>query len=40
MSQESPNQEITGRDVFVSYTSADARVADQVCQALEAQGVL
>jgi hypothetical protein len=28
------------RTVFLSYASADAQVASQVCQALEAQGVL
>src|ERR1700687_456042 len=28
------------RTVFLSYASADAEVANQVCQALEAQGVL
>jgi TolB-like protein/Flp pilus assembly protein TadD len=38
MTQDSPNQTTLGRDVFVSYASHDAAVAQKVCSALEAAG--
>src|SRR5450755_2144796 len=38
MTEDSANQTILGRDVFVSYASQDAAVAQKVCSALEAAG--
>ena len=38
MTQASPSQTPLGRDVFVSYASHDAAVAQKVCSALEAAG--
>jgi TolB-like protein/Flp pilus assembly protein TadD len=39
MTQDSPNQTTSGRDVFVSYASHDAAVAEKACSALEAAGI-
>ncbi len=39
MSQDSPNPVSAGRDVFVSYASQDAAVANAVVEALERQGI-
>jgi TolB-like protein len=38
MTEDSANQTILGHDVFVSYASQDAAVAQKVCSALEAAG--
>jgi TolB-like protein/Flp pilus assembly protein TadD len=38
MTEESPRQTASGRDVFVSYASHDADVAQKACSALEAAG--
>jgi TolB-like protein/Tfp pilus assembly protein PilF len=38
MIEGSPNQTTLGRDVFVSYASQDAAVAQKACSALEAAG--
>jgi hypothetical protein len=39
MSQDSPNQTSSGRDVFISYASQDAAVAHAIVESLEAQGL-
>ncbi len=39
MSEDSPNQAASGRDMFVSYASQDAAVANAVVDALEHQGI-
>jgi TolB-like protein/Tfp pilus assembly protein PilF len=39
MTEESPNQTGSGSDVFVSYASQDAAVADTIVEALERRGV-
>jgi TolB-like protein len=39
MSEDSANQASSGRDVFVSYASQDAAVADAVVENLERQGI-
>ncbi len=40
MTQDSANSTTPGRDVFVSYASHDAAVAQKVCSALETAGIL
>src|SRR5271170_7597803 len=39
MTHESANQTASGRDVFVSYASQDAAVANSIVEHLEGQGV-
>jgi TolB-like protein/Flp pilus assembly protein TadD len=39
MTQDSTNQTTVGRDVFVSYASQDAAVADSIVESLEAHGL-
>ncbi len=39
MTEESPNQTTSGRDVFVSYASHDAAVANSVVEHLEGKGI-
>jgi TolB-like protein len=39
MTQDSPNQTTSGRDVFVSYASQDAAVANSIVENLERHGI-
>jgi TolB-like protein len=39
MNQDSPNQSTIGSDVFVSYASQDAAVANSIVESLESQGL-
>ncbi len=39
MTENSPPQTYSGSDVFVSYASQDAAVADAIVEALEAHGI-
>ena len=39
MTQDSPNQTTSGSDVFVSYASQDAAVANSIVEHLEQHGV-
>jgi nucleotide-binding universal stress UspA family protein len=39
MTQDSPNRQLLGSDVFISYASQDAAVANSIVENLEQQGV-
>jgi hypothetical protein len=39
MSEDSPNQAVSSKDVFVSYASQDVSVANSMVEALERQGI-